>query len=49
LRLDRGAYLLEKSDFPVTRVFATKGSGLEKEIKESATRVTDRTVSSVTI
>jgi hypothetical protein len=31
------AYLLEKSGFPVTRVFATKGSDLEKEIKESAT------------
>jgi hypothetical protein len=30
------AYLLEKSGFPVTRVFATKGSDLEKEIKESA-------------
>jgi hypothetical protein len=31
------AYLLEKSGFPVNRVFATKGSDLEKEIKESAT------------
>jgi hypothetical protein len=30
------AYLLEKSGFPVSRVFATKGSDLEKEIKESA-------------
>ncbi|MCS0603446.1 nuclear transport factor 2 family protein [Streptomyces sp. LP11] len=30
------AYLLEASGFPVRRVFATKGSGLERDIKESA-------------
>lgn len=30
------AYILEKSGFPVTRVFATKGSDQEKAIKTSA-------------
>ena len=30
------AYLLQKSGFPVTRVFATKGSALEREMKASA-------------
>ncbi|MGN5632335.1 nuclear transport factor 2 family protein [Streptomyces sp. AC154] len=30
------AYLLEASGFPVSRVFATKGSDLERDIKESA-------------
>jgi hypothetical protein len=29
------AYLLEAGGFPVRRVFATKGSGLERDIKES--------------
>lgn len=31
------AYLLEKSGFPVARVFATKGSDLERRIKADAT------------
>ncbi|MFF1925982.1 nuclear transport factor 2 family protein [Streptomyces sp. NPDC058221] len=30
------AYLLEAGGFPVSRVFATKGSDLERDIKESA-------------
>lgn len=30
------AYLLEKSGFPVQRLFATRGSKLERDIKESA-------------
>ena len=30
------AYLLEKSGFPVKRVFATKGSGLERTMKANA-------------
>lgn len=29
------AYLLEKSGFPVTRVYATKGSDLEREMKDA--------------
>jgi hypothetical protein len=29
------AYLLDKSGFPVRRVFATKGSALEKTIKDA--------------
>lgn len=29
------AYLLDKSGFPVNRVFATRGSGLEKQMKEA--------------
>ena len=32
------AYLLEKSGFPVKRVFATKGSDLEKTMKEAGQR-----------
>ncbi|MET9256728.1 nuclear transport factor 2 family protein [Streptomyces sp. NPDC048182] len=31
------AHLLEKSGFPVRRVFATRGSDLERDIKETAT------------
>ncbi|MFD7703369.1 nuclear transport factor 2 family protein [Streptomyces caelestis] len=30
------AYLLEVSGFPVSRIFATKGSGLERDMKQSA-------------
>lgn len=30
------AYMLEKSGFPVKRIFATKGSELEKEMREAA-------------
>ncbi|UQZ90650.1 nuclear transport factor 2 family protein [Deltaproteobacteria bacterium Smac51] len=30
------AYVLEKGGFPVKRLFATKGSGLEKEMREKA-------------
>jgi hypothetical protein len=29
------AYLLERSGFPVTRVYATKGSDLEREMKDA--------------
>lgn len=32
------AYLLEKSGFPLGRVFATRGSELEKEMKDAAQR-----------
>lgn len=32
------AYLLEKSGFPLSRVFATRGSDLEKEMKTAAQR-----------
>ena len=32
------AYLLEKSGFPVQRVFATRGSDLEQQMKASGTR-----------
>lgn len=32
------AYVLEKSGFPVSRVFATKGSDLEKKMKEAGER-----------
>ncbi|HCL5253396.1 TPA: nuclear transport factor 2 family protein, partial [Salmonella enterica] len=32
------AYLLDKSGFPVNRVFATRGSDLEKQMKEAGQR-----------
>ncbi|SQB29272.1 Uncharacterised protein [Citrobacter koseri] len=32
------AYLLEKSGFPVTRVFATRGSALEQQMKTEGQR-----------